>query len=233
MTSHPINTKEAAIRPDGGDEAILKIYDEICRSYHAVDDFRMKLLGLLPFASLIGIFGLNHESLFGKSVIPAGDIISYISAFAALFTLILFAYEIRGALRCSGLIKKGERIERELLKIPGQFSQCVEEYNRKVDERDNKAKDANYNKVKDANDNKAKDANKKDTPSFPEKLRNYFNSKIIACSTYSFVFAAWLFVALKFGFEFSTGHCIFWAFLTGFVIGFVVYRLFFREVVAA
>lgn len=227
MTPDPLNAKEAPTPPAGGNEAILKIYDEICRSYHSVDDFRMKLLGLLPFASLIGIFGLNNGSLFGQSTIPPEEIISYISAFAALFTLILFAYEIRGALRCSGLIKKGERIEREMLKVSGQFSQCVDEHKRKATERDSKTEDAK------AEDAKTQDNKEKRPASYLEKLRNHFNVKLIACSTYSFVFAAWLFMGLRFGVGFSTRHCIIYAFLTGVGVGVLVYLLFFRKLIPA
>ncbi|MCA1576672.1 MAG: hypothetical protein LC794_04825 [Acidobacteria bacterium] len=30
----------------------LAAYEEVCNSYHAIDDFRTKLLGILPIASL-------------------------------------------------------------------------------------------------------------------------------------------------------------------------------------
>ena len=33
-------------------ESLLKTYAEICNRYRAIDDFRMKLLGFLPFASV-------------------------------------------------------------------------------------------------------------------------------------------------------------------------------------
>ncbi|HUS09556.1 MAG TPA: hypothetical protein VMZ30_03745 [Pyrinomonadaceae bacterium] len=81
--------------------ALLGVYDEICKSHQAIDEFRMKLLGLLPLASLAGIF------ILGRSGIPSSQpgsssssdpnqLVAFIAIFAALFTLALFVYEIRG-----------------------------------------------------------------------------------------------------------------------------------------
>jgi hypothetical protein len=44
-------------------DALLAAYAEICKSYHAIDDFRMKLLGLLPFTSLAGILLLSKDTV--------------------------------------------------------------------------------------------------------------------------------------------------------------------------
>lgn len=41
-------------------DSLLAAYEEICRSYHAIDEFRMKLLGLLPFTSLAAILLLER-----------------------------------------------------------------------------------------------------------------------------------------------------------------------------
>jgi hypothetical protein len=110
---------------DTNTEALLGAYEEICKSYHAIDDFRMKLLGLLPLASLIGIFGLSSDSLFAQITPMSRELITFIGIFAAAFTLALFIYEIRGILRCNDLIRRGSDIE-SLLKIRGQFFVCVE-----------------------------------------------------------------------------------------------------------
>ena len=37
-------------------ENVRTVYREPCTSYRAIDDFRMKLLGLLPLATGAGIF---------------------------------------------------------------------------------------------------------------------------------------------------------------------------------
>ena len=114
-------------------EALLGLYDQICKSHEAIDEFRMKLLGFLPLASLAGIFLLSKpdsvlDAISGISNAPsANPLIAFIGIFAATFTLALFVYEIRGILRCHGLILKGKVIE-ERLGIVGQFSVCKEEH---------------------------------------------------------------------------------------------------------
>jgi hypothetical protein len=107
-------------------EALLGMYKELCDSYHAIDDFRMKLLGLLPLTSLIGIFGLSSESLFAKGNEMSHHLITFIGVFASAFTIALFIYEIRGIFRSSNLIERGRKIE-ALLHVQGQFFVCVEE----------------------------------------------------------------------------------------------------------
>jgi hypothetical protein len=48
---------------DHKQKAMLAAYAEICKSYHAIDAFRMKLLGLLPLASLVGVFLIDRDKL--------------------------------------------------------------------------------------------------------------------------------------------------------------------------
>jgi hypothetical protein len=114
--------------------ALLGVYQELCDSYHAIDDFRMKLLGLLPLTSLIGIFGLSSGSLFAKGNEMSQHLITFIGVFAAAFTIALFIYEIRGIFRSSNLIERGRDIE-GLLHVKGQFFVCVEEGKSKKDNR--------------------------------------------------------------------------------------------------
>ena len=38
------------------DDHAAEVYDRVCESYLAIDDFRMKLLGLLPVATGTGMF---------------------------------------------------------------------------------------------------------------------------------------------------------------------------------
>ena len=111
---------------DGSDPnvaATLQMYAEICTSHKSIDDFRMKLLGLLPLTSLVGIFGLSKESLFGQRDPSTDRLVASIGVFAAAFTLALFVYEIRGIVRCHDLIVRGRKLE-ELLGIKGQFFVC-------------------------------------------------------------------------------------------------------------
>ena len=115
----------AAVQPDPPTtESLLKMYTEICSSYRAIDDFRMKLLGFLPFASVAGVLLLSKD-------IPSSQIrlVGYACSFASLFTISLFLYELRGMVRSGGLIKRGVRIE-ERLHVEGQFFQCESETHR-------------------------------------------------------------------------------------------------------
>jgi hypothetical protein len=107
-------------------DALLGVYKELCDSYHSIDDFRMKLLGLLPLTSLIGIFGLSSKSLFAGDDEKSQHLIVFIGIFAAVFTIALFIYEIRGIIRSGNLIERGRRIEKSL-QVSGQFFVCVEE----------------------------------------------------------------------------------------------------------
>jgi len=110
--------------------AMLAAYAEICKSYHAIDDFRMKLLGLLPLASLVGVFLIDKDKLLASSTkTGAGsELVGFAAIFAAMLTLALFLYEVRGIQRCHNLITEGKHLE-ELLGIGhGQFHVCEEEH---------------------------------------------------------------------------------------------------------
>ena len=64
-------------------------YQEVCKSYQAIVDFRVKLLGFLPLATGLGAYGV-----LGKDEIPAWSWVAGIFGF--LITLGLFLYELRG-----------------------------------------------------------------------------------------------------------------------------------------
>lgn len=93
-------------------------YAEVCTSYHAIDDFRMKLLGLLPVATGTGVFlllnGNDHETNQSKDFLFAIGLLGF------AFTLGLFAFELYGIKRCHYLIRTGQRLEAKL-RVDGQF----------------------------------------------------------------------------------------------------------------
>src|SRR5262245_6634016 len=108
---------------------LLAAYEEICRAYHAIDDFRMKLLGLLPFASLVGVL------LIGKTDLLAGlrqgegnELLGFAAIFAAMLTLALFGYEVMGIQRCHSLITEGKHLEERLGIEHGLFHVCEKEH---------------------------------------------------------------------------------------------------------
>jgi len=111
---------------DKKSENIRTVYNQLCTSYHAIDDFRAKLLGLLPTGT--GIFLLIPELL--KAGIPKGgggsqpDVIQTLSlpigAFGFVIALGLFFYELYGIRKCTYLIEVGKCLERKL-GMSGQF----------------------------------------------------------------------------------------------------------------
>jgi hypothetical protein len=91
------------------------IYSEVCRSYHAIVDFRAKLLALLPIATGAGgLLILTRADTVKQYLAPIG-------IFGAVVTFGLFVYELRGIQRCKALIETGREIEDELRISYGQF----------------------------------------------------------------------------------------------------------------
>ena len=114
---------EAAEHPKTKTETVNEkhlptVYQQICTSYHAIDDFRAKLLALLPFATGAGIFLLlNKDAITADSKPFFGPI----GLFGFAITLGLFAYEIYGIKKCHALILGGKQIE-GWLHIDGPFT---------------------------------------------------------------------------------------------------------------
>jgi hypothetical protein len=177
------------------DESIRAVYEEVCNSYHAIDEFRMKLLGLLPLTSIIGLVILEKGAMGGVAVSGKNEIVAYASFFAAAFTLALFVYEIRGIRRSHKLVERGQELER-LLCVPGQFSLCAEEAQA------------------------AKQANKR-----WRRIALLFNSKTAACVMYALVFTAWLFLALRYGFGWAVHTCGLFALAFGLTLAVAAYRV--------
>ena len=105
---------------DENTEVSVAIYQEVCRSYHAVDDFRAKLLGFLPLASGGAFLLLGDALLDSQKRLVVEKYLGGIGAFGFLVTLGLFIYELRGIQRCGTLIKLGKTLE-DSLGIVGQF----------------------------------------------------------------------------------------------------------------
>lgn len=108
--------------PNQNNEALKTIYDQLCTSYHSVDDFRAKLLGILPLVSGVAIFNLLEK--VGKE-----DYLSSIGFLGIFTTIGLMLYELNGIKKCTGYIKAGLEIEKILLKASpthlGHFGSLV------------------------------------------------------------------------------------------------------------
>lgn len=98
----------------------LKVYEQLCNSYRAIDDFRARLLGFLPLATGTGVFLLitNPDNMkFIQGLFPP------MGAFGFIITLGLFFYELYGIKKCTYLIRAGKALENELKIQNGQFTQ--------------------------------------------------------------------------------------------------------------
>src|SRR5215204_7655280 len=110
-------------RADEQDENRRVVYQELCNSYRAIDDFRAKLMGFLPLASGTGIFllvGTDARNITHET----HPIFLAVGTFGFFVTLGLFFYELYGVKKCHALTKAGKKLEKELgiAEKSGQFS---------------------------------------------------------------------------------------------------------------
>jgi len=98
----------------------LKVYEQLCNSYRAIDDFRAKLLGFLPLATGTGVFLLITDQ---AKIVSMQNLFKPIGFFGFVITLGLFFYELYGIKKCTCLIKRGKHLEEKVLKVSdGQFA---------------------------------------------------------------------------------------------------------------
>jgi hypothetical protein len=96
----------------------LKVYEQLCNSYRAIDDFRAKLLGFLPLATGAGIFLLITDP---ENIKFMQGLFQPMGVFGFVITLGLFFYELYGIKKCTHLISAGKEIEYDLGVQNGQF----------------------------------------------------------------------------------------------------------------
>ena len=106
------------------DQNLSMVYDQLCQSYRAIDDFRSKLLGFLPLASAGGAFLLLSDILVDPAKSNfAKPFLAPLGLFGFVITLGLFVYEIYGIRKCHALIMAGKQLECSLKIANGQFLQ--------------------------------------------------------------------------------------------------------------
>ena len=96
-------------------------YQEVCKSYQAIVDFRAKLLGFLPLAA-----GAGAYAVLSKEPVPNWAWTAGVFGFA--ITLGLFLYELRGVQRSGALEDAGRELELALGLTGGQFREQPEPY---------------------------------------------------------------------------------------------------------
>jgi len=108
---------EDNIKPNDA-ENIMTVYRELCASYRAIDDFRTKLLGLLPLATG-GIFLFIPNSDKFPAIVP---LLLPMGCFGFAITLGLFCFELYGIRKCTCLIDTGRELEEQMGEVKGQFA---------------------------------------------------------------------------------------------------------------
>ena len=98
------------------------IYHKLCQSYRAIDEFRSKLLGYLPLASIAGIFFLLSDAFIDDAKRSFAELmLRPIGIFGLLVTVALFLYELHGIKKYACLIDAGKKLEEDLKILDGQF----------------------------------------------------------------------------------------------------------------
>lgn len=119
--------------PSPKEDNLRKAYEEVCNSYHRIDDFRAKLLGFLPLVSGTGLFLLLRDKLPNAATETANPHLPAIGIFGATVTIALFFYELRGVQRCTRLADIGKELEMSM-GVRGQFVQWAPSFGRFINE---------------------------------------------------------------------------------------------------
>jgi hypothetical protein len=101
---------------NGGFNHLGSVYDQLCTSYHAIDDFRAKLLGFLPLVTGGGLVLLT-----GRPEDVRREFFGPVGLFGIAVTTGLLAYEIYGIRKCRALIIDGKALEEDMQVQHGQF----------------------------------------------------------------------------------------------------------------
>ncbi len=100
------------------DEWTSKQYEEVCKSYLALREYRAKLLALVPLATAALIaLGLPKQPMPGES----HSIIVALGTYGVLVSLGLYGYEMGNMKKLESLIQLGRDIEVESGLTNGQF----------------------------------------------------------------------------------------------------------------
>jgi hypothetical protein len=95
--------------------AMVAAYGQVGDNYRAIDELRLKLLGLLPLATGAGVFLLLRDNRI------SADLAVAVGVFGMVATVSLYFYELHGVEKCAHFIHRGQQLEREL-GVRGSFT---------------------------------------------------------------------------------------------------------------
>ncbi len=120
------------LHENANNEVLRATYAEVCRSYERIDDFRAKLLGILPLVSGTGLF-----LLAGKNEVDTdkahNEIFVLLGTFGFVVTLGLLFHELRGIQRCIRLATVGAALEYQM-GVEGRFRRWPHSVGRFINE---------------------------------------------------------------------------------------------------
>jgi hypothetical protein len=93
---------------DGADN-LRTVYEQLCNSYRAIDDFRTKLLGFLPLVTGGGLILLT-----GRADEVRREFFRPLGLLGIAVTIGLLAYELFGIKKCHEMIRAGKDLECKL-----------------------------------------------------------------------------------------------------------------------
>jgi hypothetical protein len=93
------------------------MYEQVASQHDKIDDFRGKLLAVLPAITGLSLFGLGKTDM-NCALFPA---IGIVGVFASVG---LFVHELRGITECYRLIGNGFKLERKLATPEDDYGQC-------------------------------------------------------------------------------------------------------------
>ena len=107
---------ENFVADDMKDTRIIAVYQELCKSYLAIQDSRLKLLGTVIIASGIGISASLNPALSSSRIavlLPVGLV-------GVLGTLAVLSYDLHQFLLAIKFVVRGREIEGQL-EVEGPF----------------------------------------------------------------------------------------------------------------
>lgn len=115
---HIPESQHASSAPANDERNLIAAYQELCNRHQQIDDFRGKLLALLPIASGAAALALliNSTGTIEKYLIPIG-------IYGCAITIGLFIYELHGIAVCKQIMKQAGHLENSLNvpKYMGQY----------------------------------------------------------------------------------------------------------------
>jgi hypothetical protein len=111
----------------------IKAYDEVCRAYERIDDFRAKLLGALPVVSGVGLFVLLGNGGVAAAGSDNWKFLTFAGSFGTMVTIGLLLYEQRGIQYCIRLTTVAQQLESKL-GVRGRFTSWPHSMRRLINE---------------------------------------------------------------------------------------------------